>query len=146
MTLEITYDHTGFITPDIERTIAFWTETMGFEPRPAVERNGDWVPGLTGVPGARLKLVHLFGYGSHLEFIQFSASAGNDSAPASNQASAGHVCFKVSDVAEMRDRIVAGGGKALGEITTVTEGSAAGIKGLYMTDPFGVIIELLQPA
>ena len=31
-----------------------------------------------------------------------------------------------------------------GRITEITEGPAAGIRGLYMRDPYGVIIELLE--
>jgi hypothetical protein len=42
------------------------------------------------------------------------------------------------------ERIIAGGGKLAGRITTITEGAVAGIRGLYLRDPFGVLIELLE--
>lgn len=145
MTISITFDHTGFITPDLEGSLRFWSETMGFDPKPVVERKGDWVPGLTGVPGAQLKLVHLFGHDTHIELIEFLAAAGSSETPAANQAGAGHICLKVSDVEAMRDKIVAAGGRAIGAVTTVTEGPLAGnLRGLYMADPYGVLIELLQ--
>jgi hypothetical protein len=42
------------------------------------------------------------------------------------------------------ERILAGGGKLAGCIATITEGAVAGIRGLYLRDPFGVVIELLE--
>jgi len=42
------------------------------------------------------------------------------------------------------ERILAGGGKLAGCIATITERAVAGIRGLYLRDPFGVVIELLE--
>src|ERR1700720_939579 len=73
---KIVFDHTGFITPSLEGSVRFWSEVMGFDPKPSVERKGDWVAPFTGVPGAELKIAHLFGHGPHLEFIEFGAAGG----------------------------------------------------------------------
>lgn len=140
----VVFDHTGFITPSLEGSVRFWSEVMGFKPNPSVERDGDWVSSFTGIPGARLRIAHLFGHGAHLEFIEFAASSGPAEAPKANQVAAGHVCLKVPDLQAAHDRILAGGGGSAGRITTITEGPAAGIRGLYMRDPYGVLIELLE--
>jgi catechol 2,3-dioxygenase-like lactoylglutathione lyase family enzyme len=141
---ETVYDHTGFITPSLEGSVRFWSETMGFDPKPIVERVEPWVEGFTGVAGGKLRICHLFGHGAHLEFIEFSAGKGESAPPAGNQSAAGHVCLKVADLPGTCERIIAAGGSALGRITEITEGPAAGIRGLYMRDPYGVIVELLE--
>lgn len=138
------YDHTGFITDDLDSTLAFWTGVMGFEAVPVVERSQAWVEGFTGVAGASLRIAHLFGLGAHLEFIEFTR-AGTAATPlAVNLPATGHVCFKVPDLQRVHDAILAAGGSAAGRITTITEGKIAGSKGLYMRDPNGVLIEILQ--
>jgi catechol 2,3-dioxygenase-like lactoylglutathione lyase family enzyme len=141
---KVDFDHTGFITPSLEGSVRFWSEVMGFDPKPSVERKGDWVAPFTGVSGAELKIAHLFGHGTHLEFIEFGAASGAVDEPGANNAGTGHVCFKVQDLDGTVERILAGGGKLAGRITTITEGAAAGIRGLYIRDPFGVLIELLE--
>ncbi|MBX3538269.1 MAG: VOC family protein [Chelatococcus sp.] len=140
------FDHTGFITPSLEKSVAFWTEVMGFEPRPIVERSGEWVPPFTGIDGATLRIAHLFSHDAHLEFIEFATARGEPTAAQANQVAVGHVCFKVDDLDATVNKIIAGGGSLAGKITTITEGAAAGIRGLYMRDPLGVLIELLEKA
>lgn len=140
----IAFDHTGFITPSLEGSVRFWSEVMGFDPKPSVERKGDWVAPFTGVDGAELKIAHLFGHGTHLEFIEFGAASGAPGQPKANDCGTGHVCFKVQDLDATVELILAGGGKLAGRITEVTEGPAAGVRGLYLRDPYGVLIELLE--
>jgi catechol 2,3-dioxygenase-like lactoylglutathione lyase family enzyme len=140
------YDHTGFITPSLDGSVRFWTETMGFEAKPTVERYGAWVESFTGVAGAKIRIAHLFGHGAHLEFIEFVAPAGSAAPAPANQAAVGHVCLRVPDLQALHDRIIAHGGQPLGRITAITEGPASGIRGLYLRDPYGVIIELLELA
>jgi catechol 2,3-dioxygenase-like lactoylglutathione lyase family enzyme len=93
------------------------------------------------VPDAKLKIAHLFGHGTHLEFIEFGAAGGATGEPRANDSGTGHVCFKVADLDASVERIRAGGGKLTGRIT---EGAVAGIRGLYLRDPYGVLIELLE--
>lgn len=138
------YDHTGFITHDLESTLAFWTGTMGFEAVPVVERSEPWVEAFTGIPGASLRIAHLFGFGAHLEFIEFARAGAAATPLAVNLPATGHVCFKVPDLQKVHDAIIAAGGSGAGRITTITEGKIAGSRGLYMRDPNGVLIEILQ--
>jgi len=136
-------DHTGWITPDIERSVQFWTEVMGFQAQPIGERRQLWIAAFMGVPGAQVRLVHLYGHGGHIEFIQFERNDA-PSVPRGSQPGAAHICLRVKDVAALRDDILANGGALQGELTEITEGIAAGLRGLYMRDPHGVLIELVE--
>lgn len=116
---------------------------MGFEPKPTVSRQGEWIGRLMGFPGAKVQIAHLFGHNTHIEFIQFDGGESHET-PASGNAVQGHICLRVRDIATMRERMLACGAMPQGELTEIAEGAASGRSGLYIRDPHGVIIELIE--
>lgn len=136
-------DHTGWITSDIDASVKFWTEVMGFEAQPIGERRQPWIATFMGVPGAQVRLVHLYGHGGHIEFIQFD-EPDEPSIPRGSQPGAAHICMRVKNVDQLRADILAQGGSLQGEATAITEGLATGLRGLYMRDPQGILIELVE--
>lgn len=140
----ITFGHTGFITPDIERSVAFWSEVLGFRAEPIGERSAPWLAQFIGVPGAHMRLVHLYGHGAHIEFIEFVSPEGAPIRPAANQPGTAHVCLRVTRLPELRQQILDAGGSLQGEISEITEGIAKGLRGLFMRDPHGILLELVE--
>ena len=138
------FGHVGFVTPDIERSVAFWSEVLGFRADPIGERSAPWLESFIGVPGAHMRLVHLFGHGAHIEFIQFVSPPGEAIAPAANQPGVAHVCLRVTRLPELRREILDAGGALQGELSEITEGIAKGLRGLFMRDPHGILIELVE--
>lgn len=138
------YDHAGFITHSVAESVAFWQDVMGFRAEPVGTRREAWIASFMGVPGADVKLVHLYGLGTHLEFIEFVTPRGEPVRPAANAPGAGHLCFRVRDLEPLRAMILARGGSLQGETTEITEGIAKGLRGLYMRDPNGIMIELVE--
>jgi len=137
------FDHCGFATRDLDATLEFWTRIIGLDSTGVVERCGDWIASFTGIPDAKLRIAHLFGTDVHLEFIEFTSGGDGRTLPASANTT-GHVCLKVDDLDEVHRRILAAGGTALGRPTTITEGALAGRRGVYLRDPNGLIVELLE--
>jgi len=142
----ISFGHTGFITPDIERSVAFWSEVLGFRPEPIGERSAPWLERFIGVPGAHMRLAHLFGHGAHIEFIEFVSPPGEPIRPDANQPGAAHICLRATRLVELRQEILDAGGALQGEISEITEGIAKGLRGLFMRDPHGILIELVEVA
>lgn len=138
------YDHTGFITASIETSVAFWEGVMGFKAQPIGARREAWISAFMGVPGADVRLVHLYGLGTHIEFIEFATPKGEPVRPAANAPGAAHICIRVKELAPIRAAILANGGSLQGETTEITEGIAKGLRGLYMRDPNGIMIELVE--
>ena len=138
------YDHTGFVTRDIEASVAFWTEALGLDATNTVERGSPWVAEMTGVLGARLRIAHLTGPGIHLEFICFVIPDGGTTPREPTALATGHVCLKVPDPAVAQARMLELGGHQAGRIATITEGAIAGRRGVYPRDPGGVLVELLE--
>jgi catechol 2,3-dioxygenase-like lactoylglutathione lyase family enzyme len=141
----IEFAHTGWVTRSLDESLAFWTGVMGFTVQSVVERSGDWIAGFTGVPGARLRIAHLNGLGQRLEFLEFTAAGTGEAGGLPPQsACTAHVCVRSKDVGALRERILDAGGSLQGDITTITEGPSAGARGLYLRDPCGFLIEIIE--
>lgn len=139
------FHHTSFTVADIPRAVEFWSGVLGFEARPATRRDAPWVAHAIGIPGASLTTVHLCGYGHWLEFMQFDAVKADAQQLQPDMCGAGHVCLEVEDILVVRDRIIAAGGRAQGEVATICEQPRKGCKVVYLRDPNGILIELLEP-
>ena len=119
---------------------------LGFDAQPVGERRQEWISYFMGVHGTQVQLVHLFGHGTHLEFIQFETPKDDVAKTRASQGNVAHVCLMTSDVDALRARILAGGGREQGSMVAITEGVAKGRRGLYMMDPHGVLIEIVEKA
>ena len=100
----------------------------------------------TGVAGARVRGVHLrlpgFGAdGPTLEIFSFAPALERGTSPV-NQPDFGHIAFRVDSVTEARAEVLGAGGRAVGEIVTLTTAGSTRITWCYVTDPEGNVIEL----
>src|ERR1700752_3922800 len=50
-------DHTGITVSDLERSLAFWRDVLGFELSHRTQQSGTLAGEITGVPGAALSLA-----------------------------------------------------------------------------------------
>lgn len=140
------HDHTSFTVDDIDRTVAFWTNVMGFALDDLSPRTQPWLGIVVDRPGATCRVAHLTGHGCHLEFIAYDAAARGESVfgPATRPGAA-HVAFFVDDIEGFAAQMEAGGGRRLGEIALCgAEGHNRDCRAVYMTDPGGIIVELVE--
>jgi catechol 2,3-dioxygenase-like lactoylglutathione lyase family enzyme len=140
------FDHTSFTVADVERAVAFWRDVMGFAVADLSLREGEWLGAVVGVQGARCRIAHLHGHGTHLEFIQYLVSAGDDVTGPPNRPGTAHVAFVVEDIEAMAQRMLEAGASEQGRITRCTSGAAAGCLAVYLKDPNGIIVELVEQA
>jgi catechol 2,3-dioxygenase-like lactoylglutathione lyase family enzyme len=100
----------------------------------------------TGVPGAALRGAHLRlpGLGDDgptLEIYEYAEAA--DRLPAAaNRLGLAHTAFVVPDVVTARDAALTAGGRAVGEIVTLTTATGRRVTWCYVTDPEDNIVEL----
>lgn len=141
------YKHTNIVTADWRKLAGFYRHVFGCEPVPP-ERVavGEWVERCTGVPGAKVRGVHLRlpvydENGLTLEIFQYNKS-GQRPATAINRPGLAHLASKVDNVEAAREEVIAAGGTCVGELVTVEIRNAGTITFIYMTDPEGNIIEL----
>ena len=147
MPIPARYVHTNLIARDWRRLAAFYQEVFGCVPVPPErDLSGDWLARGSGVPGARLKGIHLrlpgFGdSGPTLEIFQYS-EAVDATPPAANRVGFGHIAFAVDDVAAARDAVLAAGGNVVGTVESVLIAGAGKLTWCYVRDPEGNIVEL----
>ncbi len=147
MTLNAKYVHTNLVARDWRTLAGFYQDIFGCTPVPP-ERDfsGPVLEAAIGLPGAHLRGVHLRlpgggDAGPTLEVFQYEPA--EPPAPAAiNRPGFAHIAFSVDDVAAARAAVLAAGGRAVGEIVTLTIASGARVTFCYMTDPEGNILEL----
>ena len=138
------FNHTSFTVADMDKSVKFWTEMLGFSAASVSPREGRWQEEVTGIPGASLVVAHLYGHGHHIEFIEYRTGAIPGAAPQPALRGAAHVCLETDDIERMWAALMAAGATAQGRIATVTTGAVDGAKAGYIRDPNGILIELLQ--
>jgi predicted enzyme related to lactoylglutathione lyase len=145
------YVHINLIARDWQRLARFYEDVFGCMPVPP-ERNlsGAEMEAGTGVPGARLRGMHLRLPGTGpdgptLEIFQYSEPAA-DAPRVANRPGFAHIAFAVESVAEARELVLSHGGTAVGDVVTVAISPTARVTWCYVRDPEGNIIELQAPS
>src|SRR5213592_163933 len=74
----ISVDHTGITVSNLERSLAFWRDVLGFELSHTAHQTGEMAEQITGVKGAELKLAVVKAPGGHkIELLEYLAPAGH---------------------------------------------------------------------
>jgi predicted enzyme related to lactoylglutathione lyase len=146
MAIQARYVHTNLIARDWRALAHFYAEVFGCTPAPP-ERDlaGPEMDAGTGIPGARLRGMHLRlpGWGDAgptLEIFSY-VPLGERLPRAANSPGYGHLAFSVDDVAAAQKAVLAGGGGLIGEVVTLQVGGGK-VTWCYVTDPEGNGIEL----
>ena len=147
MTLKATYVHTNIIAEDWRALARFYQEVFGCIPLPP-ERdfNGETLEAGTGIPGAHLSgiLLLLPGYTETeptLEIFSYIPQAARPETVV-NRPGFAHIAFQVEDVNAARAAVLAAGGKAIGEVVTLTIATGAMVTWCYLADLEGNLIEV----
>jgi catechol 2,3-dioxygenase-like lactoylglutathione lyase family enzyme len=133
--------HCGVCCSDLERSIRFYCEGLGFSVARRLEIGSSFEV-LTELPGYSAKVAFLMLGDRMLELVgaEHPEVTGPSERRAMNQRGITHLCFNVSDLPEMCRRIEAAGGSVHRE--TLTELPVSDI--VFCTDPDGTRIELVQ--
>ncbi len=143
----IAVDHTGITVSNLERSVAFWRDVLGFELSHRAHHSGDLASEVTGVPGADISLVVLKGYGHKIELLEYLAPPDRREHVDLRPCDVGsvHVALTVDNLDAVLNAIAASGWQAPGKTQTLKTGPNAGKRVVYVRDPDGVTIEFMQP-
>jgi glyoxylase I family protein len=140
-------DHTGITVSNLERSLAFWREVLGFELSHRAHQTGEMAREITGVAGSEIKLAVVKAPGGHkIELLQYLAPPDRtdiDLRPC--DVGHTHIALLIDDLDAVLERIAVSGWKAAGKAQTLKSGPNAGKRVVYVRDPDGVTIELMQP-
>jgi glyoxylase I family protein len=139
-------DHTGITVSNLERSLAFWRDVLGFEFSHRAHQTGELAEQITGVPGAEISLVVLKAPGGHkielLEYLAPNDLGHVDIRPC--DVGSVHVAFTVENLDAVLNAIAASGWRTAGKPQTLRSGPNAGKRVIYVRDPDGTTVEFMQ--
>ena len=135
--------HTAISTADLERSVQFYRDLLGFEEI----FTSEWKQGaqtadkITGLKDSSAKLVMLKTGNACIEIFQYSspqARPGDPKRPACDHGIT-HLCLDVGDIQAEYERL-----KAAGMVFHCPPQDIGGVSATYGRDPDGNIVELLE--
>ncbi len=142
----IATDHTGITVTNLERSVAFWRDVLGFELSHRAHHTGDLASEVTGVPGADIWIAVLKAPGHKIELLEYRAPSDRKRAELIPcDVGSVHVALTVDNLDAVLSAIAASGWKAAGKPQILKTGPNAGKRVVYVGDPDGTTIEFMQP-
>ncbi len=129
----IAADHTGITVTNLERSLAFWRDVLGFELSHRAHHT-------------EISIAVLKGYGHKIELLEYHAPSDRkrvDLRPC--DVGSVHVALTVDNLDAVLSTIASSGWKAAGKPQTLKSGPNAGKRVIYVRDPDGTTIEFMQP-
>jgi catechol 2,3-dioxygenase-like lactoylglutathione lyase family enzyme len=139
--------HVGITVRELERSLAFYRDLLGAV---VIGLSDDVdVAAVVGLPGARARIADLdIGGGQILELLEYRPTAPADNARDANRPDTigtCHVSLRVADLDQALARVARAGFAPIGEAVRLDEGGIwQDCVVVYLHDPDGVIVELLQ--
>ena len=142
----IAADHTGITVSNLEQSLAFWQNVLGFEFSHRAHQTAELASEITGVAGAEISIAVVKAPGGHkIELLEYLAPPDRkhvDLRPC--DVGSVHVALTVDNLDAVLSAIAASGWKAAGEPQTLQSGPNTGKRVVYVRDPDGTTIEFME--
>lgn len=139
------FNHTAFVVSDLDRTISFFKELLGFELASRAPRDAKAIQGMTGLNGADIEVAYLRGLGQWIELIRYKSPSNRGKAlPKIFQDGVGHIAIDVGDVEAAVEAAADYDLKPVGEIVTIDQGPNQGRKVVYLQSSDGLSVEFIE--
>jgi catechol 2,3-dioxygenase-like lactoylglutathione lyase family enzyme len=144
--------HVGFVVGDLDASIRFYRDGLGLVLRHRQLQHNAYTATLVGYPDALLEVAQFQlaegeppPSGHILELVSYERPASGPADRERNSLGVGHLAFVVDDIFEAAARLQAMGAELVSEPVSITAGINAGGWTVYIRDPDGVNLELVQP-
>jgi len=135
--------HVGLCVSDLDRSLGFYRDLLGFRVRDELDVEGEPADRLLRLRGVKLRAVYLERDGVTLELLRFASPPGP--APrrrTMHELGLTHLSFRVGDLDATLAALRAAGAHVLDD--TLIRVAASGAAACFVTDPDGQLIELVQ--
>lgn len=138
--------HMGLQVADLERSLAFYRDILGFEVVFAWNPQADYIRELVGYPGADIHaaVVRLPGTDVVLELLDYRNVERSPVDTRTANPGTAHIAFFVDDLDALYADLVARGVRSVSAPVTPTIGPNQGGRAVYLIDPDGIRVELIQ--
>ena len=135
--------HVGLVVADLERSLKFWCDTMGFEIARQMEESGPHIDAMMGLKGVTVTTAKLVAPdGNLLELLCFHSHRDKPKwvgKPYSTGFT--HIALTVNDLDETLRRLKLFGASVPGDPQLSPDGQ---VKVIYASGPEGVLLELVE--
>ncbi|MCX7631162.1 MAG: VOC family protein [Geminicoccaceae bacterium] len=141
----VRFNHTSFTVADLDASLRFFVEVLGFSLRDRSRRDPRLIGTVTGLGDADVEIAYLDGYGHTLELIEYRTPADRTAAryrPC--DAGAAHIALDVTAFDRMLAEVEAHGFRRMGEVIVVPAGPNKGRRAVYTRSQDGIILELIE--
>lgn len=145
-------DHINLVVSDLERSVKFYTELLGFKEVRRAHLGGKWIESIIGIKDVCANVVYILAPEGEprLELLCYESPKG-ETIPANSQANTiglRHIALQVKNIQKAVKRLKEAGVKIIGETVEVPASVVthdAGHKILcYFLDPDGILLELAE--
>ena len=143
--MTVTFHHAGLVVPDLEKANKFYKHLLGLEELSRFQWDESADPQVNKVinlAGSAAKAIMLKGGNYPLELFEYSAPEQSGDPASERPCDQGitHIAFQFDDIDAACERLKEAGG-------TMHHGpvNLGGTWAIYARDPFGNIVELMQP-
>ena len=136
--------HIGICVANLERSLVFYRDGLGFRERSKLDVSGAAVDTLLQLSDTQLRAIYLERDGTRIELLQFSEPGhrGDGSERPMNQLGLTHLSLRVSDLDATIADLTRAGGRAMHE--TRIEHPEFRVSAIFVSDPDGTRIELVE--
>jgi catechol 2,3-dioxygenase-like lactoylglutathione lyase family enzyme len=139
-------NHTSFTVSDLDRTVAFFRDALGFEVTSKASRDPAIVSKVTGIPGTEMMIAYVRGAGHSLELIQYLGPKEGRGRVRSLPCDVGfaHVAYDVDNIDAAMAAAAEHDVLPIGGVAVINAGPNTGMRVVYLRDPDGVTIEFIE--
>jgi catechol 2,3-dioxygenase-like lactoylglutathione lyase family enzyme len=138
--------HPGITIKHVERSLRFYGNTLGIEHTVSQVSDQPYLARVTGVPGCSLKIgfARIEGDDVPFEFIEYVNPAPGHALTGFGVTGTPHLCWQVDSLDAAYDRLLADGVRFCGEPHLLVDGPWGEARGVFLLDPDGVLVELIE--
>lgn len=138
-------NHTSFTVSDLDRTIGFFRDALGFEVTSKAPRDRAAIETVTGVEGADVLIAYVRGPDHSIELIEYLAPADRGQV-ASRPCDTGfaHLAYDVDDIEAAIDAAADHGFEPIRGVYVIDQGPNTGSRVVYLRDEDGVTVEFIE--
>jgi lactoylglutathione lyase len=138
--------HLGIQVADLERSVGFYGDLLGFELVARWVRDQDYIQELVGYPGVELHVAvfRLPLSDAFLEILEYRNVEKQTIDPSTANPGTAHFCLYVNGLDACYEQLAAAGVEFVSAVKSPDVGPNKGGKAVYMLDPDGIRIELIE--
>lgn len=142
--MSLRFSHLGICVSDVDASLAFYRDALGFEPAGELHVKGEPSETLLRLRDVDLRAIYLRRDGTTIELLHYASPghAGDGAPRPMNGLGLTHLSFRVDDLDAVVAALLAGGFPVMKH--TRIENPALRARAVFATDPDGTLVELVE--